>query len=761
MYEVRSVQNPAEYFTGPEQRPAKTVFFTRLIGYDDERELARFLKRYQSLAGQNGRFLKGPIPNPDEAQVEAFHRTVDSSYRYLPAEVTADIRKFLSGIDAARAAQLAEAVVEAIDGLRKAGKGDNILKNAYVKFVCWLRDGFDRAAYASAGPQPPKVLYEGDITKYEVIFLRILARAGCDVVYLNYRSDESYLAADRGSQLSGKLEGRIHTVPRTPFSEIDFEAEERRASLRQELDGFSRTVNTNRWLYGDALEAVFRSNRARDPVNEDAINNLFIRYAGIDEREPYLNRLFQLEEDLKASKKPWVRIDGKIANPSVAEACAAPKISYQDRDDLIYGLAERVSLTPDRVRGQLAKRAFVLIMEAQESQNLTRLQNFGVNLLCWMERYLKPLYSVYDAEFLPVLIYYGAPNAKEGTFLSMAALMGADVLVVCPDKTLEDVFVSVPYGDNSRLEELPSSMPMEPYPDREIKIRVTTAAYDAQRQLDDILYTGTGLFRNRQFLRSKPVTLKTTYDESGILWPAEAKYRPGFAAEKGRVTVPNLFAKVCGVEGGDVAKYFENIRAMLTPNTILVTRIPFIDGSRPNPIEPYAVRFVSNGKLQVDMIKRHSAYQYEFLSDDTQDYILEKIQELLDLKWIESRQAHLDETVVATLLNLNRDILKLIQNFDFTKTIPKMVVIDTTEAMFSLADCILITFLNLVGFDIVVFTPTGYRNLEKYIRPEAYESYTIGDYCYNLAVPQLQIPPEGEPKREKGLFQKIFGKGRK
>lgn len=304
-------------------------------------------------------------------------------------------------------------------------------------------------------------------------------------------------------------------------------------------------------------------------------------------------------------------------------------------------------------------------------------------------------------------------------------------------------------------------MPMEPYPDREIKIRVTTAAYDAQRQLDDILYTGTGLFRNRQFLRSKPVTLKTTYDEIGILWPAEAKYRPGFAAEKGRVTVPNLFAKVCGVEGGDVAKYFENIRAMLTPNTILVTRIPFIDGSRPNPIEPYAVRFVSNGKLQVDMIKRHSAYQYEFLSDDTQDYILEKIQELLDLKWIESRQAHLDETVVATLLNLNRYILKLIQNFDFTKTIPKMVVIDTTEAMFSLADCILITFLNLVGFDIVVFTPTGYRNLEKYIRPEAYESYTIGDYCYNLAVPQLQIPPEGEPKREKGLFQKIFGKGRK
>ena len=189
---MRSVQNPAEYFTGPEQRPAKTVFFTRLIGYDDERELARFLKRYQSLAGQNGRFLKGPIPNPDEAQVEAFYRTVDSSYRYLPAEVTADIRKFLSGIDAARAAQLAEAVVEAIDGLRKAGKGDNILKNAYVKFLCWLRDGFDRAAYASAGPQPPKVLYEGDITKYEVIFLRILARAGCDVVYLNYRSAAAY-----------------------------------------------------------------------------------------------------------------------------------------------------------------------------------------------------------------------------------------------------------------------------------------------------------------------------------------------------------------------------------------------------------------------------------------------------------------------------------------------------------------------------------------------------------------------------------------
>lgn len=760
MYNVLSVQKPEEYFAGLEQRPAKTVYFTRLIGYNDEREFARFLQRYRSLAGRTGCSVKGPVPNPGEEQVSAFYRTADSAYHYRTADVTADIRRFFPGIDAGRAEELAGAVVEAVESLRQSGKGDNVLKNAYIKFLCWLRYVFDRAAYGTEG-SPPKVLYEGDITRYEVLLLRILARAGCDVVYLNYLSDESYLAADRESRLSGKLEGRIHAVPDVLFTEVDLEAEERRAAFRRELDGMENAVNTNRWLFGDVLAAVTKQNCLRDPSSENTINNLFVRYVGIDQRETYLNRLFRLEEDLKAEKKPWLRIDQKIANPSVAEAGAVSRKAFANREELIYGLAEQVSLTPDKVRNQLAKRAFILVMEAQEQQNLTRLQNFGVNLLCWIERYLKPLYSVYDAERLPVLIYYGAPSAREGTFLAMTALMGADVLVICPDKTAEDVFLSVPYGERAQLEELPDSMPIEPYPEREIKVKVSTAAYNAERELDEMLYTGTGLFRNRQFLRSKPVTLKTTYDEIEILWHAEAKYRPGFAAERGRVTVPNLFAKICGVKDGDAARYFNGIRGLLTSNTILVTRIPFLDGSRPNPIDPFSVQFVREGQLQVDMIKNHRAYQYEYLSDDTQDYILEKIQELLDLKWIVSREPHLDETVTATLLNLNRYILKLIQNFDFTREIPKMVVVDTTEAMFSLADCILISFLNLVGFDIAVFTPTGYRNLEKYIRPEAYEQYTVGEYCYHLAVPQLRIPSESEVKREKGLFQKIFGKGRK
>ena len=63
--------------------------------------------------------------------------------------------------------------------------------------------------------------------------------------------------------------------------------------------------------------------------------------------------------------------------------------------------------------------------------------------------------------------------------------------------------------------------------------------------------------------------------------------------------------------------------------------------------------------------------------------------------------------MLSVLMNLDKELLRLLQNFDFTKSIPKFLVVDVTEKMFTLEECILLAFLNLVGFDIAIFTPTG------------------------------------------------------
>ena len=97
----------------------------------------------------------------------------------------------------------------------------------------------------------------------------------------------------------------------------------------------------------------------------------------------------------------------------------------------------------------------------------------------------------------------------------------------------------------------------------------------------------------------------------------------------------------------------------------------------------------------------------------------------------------MEYTILSTVLNMKPDLLRKIQKFDFTKKNPKIVHINTTETMTSLEDAILMAFLNLIGFDIVLFVPTGYQSIEKYFQNTLLEDYQIGEYIYDLNVPNF------------------------
>ena len=114
----------------------------------------------------------------------------------------------------------------------------------------------------------------------------------------------------------------------------------------------------------------------------------------------------------------------------------------------------------------------------------------------------------------------------------------------------------------------------------------------------------------------------------------------------------------------------------------------------------------------------------------------------------------LPAAMLPVLMNLDKELLRLLQRFDFTRAIPKILIVDVTEAVFSLEECILLAFLNLTGFDIAVFTPTGYRNLEKHIRPDSFDTLTAGEYRFDLTVPDLRRP--ATPKSG-GWLGRIFG----
>ena len=81
--------------------------------------------------------------------------------------------------------------------------------------------------------------------------------------------------------------------------------------------------------------------------------------------------------------------------------------------------------------------------------------------------------------------------------------------------------------------------------------------------------------------------------------------------------------------------------------------------------------------------------------------------------------------------------MRLIQKFDFTKRNPKLIYLNTGEKVISLEDTILTAFLSLVGFDVVFFVPTGYQSVEKYFNRKLMDEHQIGDYMYDLQVPDF------------------------
>lgn len=755
MFELAEQVDRDMLFSGDVRRPAGTVFFCRLIGYEDGPAYIRRMQEWYLRAEKKGFYWKAPLPNPAGADVERFTREVASAYLYEEGAILRDIRASLPGIEGRNAQLLAAALSEMMARLESQGSASSILKNAYVKFLCWLRGPLADMAYHVGEMPLPLLLCEGAPGKYEVYLWHILARAGCDILYIDPLSEGAYRKADPSGELSVPVLLERRGPSPVDFSKIDRAALEAGDTLRRRLEADGPQIDINRWLLGEWEDALFKTNEARGGLSRK-INSLFIRYVGVDDPDLYRNRLFALRKKLEESGKPFVLVDNRLENPDMAHVNALGTVSGTARESLLISLLDKVVLGAGREADLRFQKAFAACMLEEDGANLTRLRNTGVQLVCWLRKYGAQLCAAHGAEgHLPLFLYYGGCTPKERDFLGVLARAGIDILVITPDTARDAVFDGTPAGALSRLERLPDTMPCGKFPDKEAKVRVSTTAYNAERELDSILYDGTGLFRNRQFARSHPVTLRTTYEEAIQLWGTEAKYRPYFKAEGSRVDVPNLFIKVCGVKDGASGPYFNTVRGLITEETVVTTKIPMLIGRVDNPIKFSVNEFCRDGRILPDKIKDHPKYGYDYLKEDTQDYMLEKMQELIDLKWIQSDQEHLEYTVLATLLNLDKQYLQLIQNFDFTGDVPKLLVLDNVEATFNLEDCILILFLNLIGFDVAVFTPTGYRNLEKYIARSAYEEYTIGEFVFDLSVPPLRPLRRAEGK---GLMGKLFGK---
>ena len=754
MFQLGRIEKLHDYFSACSRRREQAVFFYRVAGYSGE--VAAFLTQYDQAARTNGVVIEGRIPNPDPKQLDYLAEMMGSDFQLDAGFLTQKLTRWLPRLTGAQREAVVTAMTATLQDLQAHGKNENMLRNAYIKYMCWLYYKFERILGRLGGDELPKILYDGTVSSYELQLLVILARAGADIVLLERAGDAGYLRCDPTSQYA-----RLYQAPGlTPFpadcSLRQLREQGRQQAERQKLYGAPAGIApcTNAWMKAPDGKEILTAVRARGDDPKLFYNAFVVQY-GVEDKLLFPSDMVAFYQQLKREGRKVCLENGRLPPPTPEEIAAVRRRNHQTAEQLAADLAANLQYPNNQQLQTLMRQAFLdVVLEEDKTVggNLNRLLNKAVYLVAWMKRYQKDLFQNWQAPEVGVFLLFGACSGdNEALFLRLLAKLPVDVLVLLPDLNAPCVLKDPALLDLHKEH----SLPMTDFPVEPSQMRVRTAAYQAEREMDSILYQNTGLYRAKQHQKAEAVTLQTMYEEIGLLWDQELKYRPGFAAEGDTVTVPVLLEKICGMKDGPILPYWLEIKKLVTPETTLVTKLPWQTGLEANPMKPYATQFLRQGRLQREKIKQHKDYPYGILRPEIQDYLLDKLQVLLDEKLITGTyQNGTEYTIVSTILGLPKDLLRRIQNFDFTKKNPKLIIISTTEETLSLEDSILVAFLNLVGFDILFFVPTGYQSIEKYFQKPFANEHQLGPYRYDLQVPDFRTLHEGG----KSSIRKLFGR---
>lgn len=755
----------------------KQPLFLRLNGCSPEFEPT--LMQIFDLARNNGVILDGNIPNPTAQNLDYYNETMGQDFRMEPDFISAALRKWLPRMNAAQQQLIAQALTDMLLQMRAGGKTDSMLRNAYMRFMCWLYFKFERVAVRLGEGKFPTVLYQGKLTNFELSFLTILCSAGCDVVALQTGGESEYQKLDP----KGEMSDLIPIPGEKPFP-ADFGLmkmyKEKQEQLRRSaaprpapapaqraspvplqrpatasrpmpapggrpgpdwqlaLPEADFIICPNIWMKNDPLESIHLPavKRGEEPKH---IYTCFVRRDGVDSKVSYPTELMQLHQRLLENGRKVLIVDDGFPAPTADEVSQIRRRnSYTGVNDAITDLAANLRTGTVVELQNTAVRAFMELMKEEAEKpgaNAQRIASTAAYVLCWFRQCYQKLFSGWKPPQVGCLIYLGpCRSEREALFLRFLSKLPVDLVLLCPNLDKPGI-VSDPLLFVQSFDE---SLNLTRFPREGASMRINTAASHAEQELDSLLYNNSGLYRNRQFDLAQSLMLDSTSDEVKLYWDQELKYRPGFNTVNGTVMMPVLFAQMSGVRNGNVNAYWQEIKQLITPDTIVLRKLPYFDRSDVNAAAGNPAEFLRNGKLQRARLKEHRSYPFGFLREETQEHILNKLQLMIDQKLIKGTFEHgVEYQIVTVVLSMKKEWLRMIQKFDFTKKNPKLLCIHTSETMPSREDAILLAFMSLIGFDVVGFVPTGYQWVSQWYNESLVVDHQIGDYVYDLTVPDF------------------------
>ena len=382
--------------------------------------------------------------------------------------------------------------------------------------------------------------------------------------------------------------------------------------------------------------------------------------------------------------------------------------------------------------------------------------NFITKLIVWAYSWIKNL--DYKNSINPKCIYYGKINKHEIYFLIMLYKMGYDVIYINPLK--EEFWSEI---EEDRLSECIKSMgilSIESFNERASKGKAIdnfeTITKQIQREVEEQLFSRTGVFKPWQFRKgyTKSVLLDTVLEDIYIYWNEPCKLRSGFKVEGDTVRVPCFFKKIDGMYK-DEFEYQKLVKyCTSSSNTLVFNGIYFSEDVKFTD-DMYQIMFcqLSDGTFDIEAIKKLPIYKFSKYSEDVQNFLLKKFNETITSKELYNKSFNKEEVLrlLVLVLGLNESIVRLVDNFDFTGAVPKIVIYLEKEEVLPESMQLLLGYIHTIGIDIVIFNPSGLFNINNVIKETVLNDFRLEVMKYDSTYKELI-------SMKQGIFSKFLKK---
>ncbi|MDC9467556.1 YceG family protein, partial [Clostridioides difficile] len=151
-------------------------------------------------------------------------------------------------------------------------------------------------------------------------------------------------------------------------------------------------------------------------------------------------------------------------------------------------------------------------------------------------------------------------------------------------------------------------------------------------------------------------------------------------------------------------------------------------------------------------VLQEKSYSISTLSKLQQTMILEKVEEIIASNvFIDELNREDRIKGLFTVLNMDKKLVHMINNFDYALINPKLVIYMKEAVVFDKKTGFLLLLLSKIGFDIIMLSPGGDNCIENVISSKVIDIHRLDKMIY-------QFDLDEKVEEDKSIFKKLFSK---